>query len=111
LTDITGVIGPLTPVHLVSFLPAYKETASPAATLEGMQMGHGLASIYFEYVYDENPLSTTVCRECYSPLVKRKAGLIEYNGLKGNACVCGQTLWKKTCATTTNAKNVGPSSK
>lgn len=108
LPDISGAVGPLTPIHLVSFLPAFKDD-SPPATDDDIQMAHGEATIYFEYVYDENPRSNTLCRACWSTLIKRNGGVMSYNALNGNACSCGQALWKNKCATTINAKNARPS--
>lgn len=109
LPEISGAAGPLTPIHLVSFLPSFKDD-SPPAVLEDMQMAHGEATIYFEYVYDENPNSETVCRSCWGRLVKRIPGAVAYNG-NGNSCWCGQQFWKNACDTTTNAKNAKPSLK
>jgi pyruvate formate lyase activating enzyme len=111
LTDISGMIGALTPIHLIAFVPSFKETNASPTPLNTMGMAQGIGKIYFEYVYDENANSQTICRSCYTTLLKRNGGVVSYNALKGNACPCGTPLWKNTCATITNAQNAKPSSK
>jgi len=105
LMDLSGAVGPLVPIHLVSFIPSFKEISSPATLLSDMAEARSLAQVYFDHVYDENPVSETICRVCMKRLIRRDGGVLTYNVLEGNSCHCGEPLWKDKCATITNAQN------
>lgn len=111
LMDLSGLVGPLVPVHLVSFIPAFKQSNLVAADQEDVSSARDVARIHFDHVYDESPLSETHCDECMRRLVRRNAGDVTYNVLRGNCCPCGHPLWKDLCAITTNAPNATPVSK